>query len=367
MFLHKKIKPFIAFLLVFFMVAAPAAVFADRAALSAVTSEVFQDFLDSPDLEFDPEALLHSAGMTKEDFVDIVYTQLAAIDPDLLSNDYGLRYLVIEGVITLYLMGENAAVYHLWDLALLANAIRAFDNNFEYAVGFMDTNAMWGAAAALGRDAVVRAAFENPYFVEILQYHGPGAVNVLDFDLFLALKSYFIGQECGGIALLDELLGGIVLADVQGLLERMVVQDIWNLVALLEMHFDEEQRLIDNTDLHIDDILIEIDLDAEEPETRLSFGFDFPAGLFDIYFNDTDHLINLFFDNQGDSPAMFVIDLDFLTTNIHAPIIAPGQSLALQFPLHEAPDGLIMVTIITLDGTTPQGEFALRKTTTPIQ
>jgi len=92
------------------------------------------------------------------------------------------------------------------------------------------------------------------------------------------------------------------------------------------------------------------------------------VALFEAYFSGSDAKLNLFFENAGDSYAIFFVYFfhDVQGFVDHSRLVAPGSSATLQLELEHLVPRPVQAGMIALDGNDLAGEFALRMTHLPL-
>jgi len=348
-----KFKATAAVVLIFVMLSATAASAAPIDLEEMTNREIVAFVIDaileehSEEFDFDREML--------ENLTEVLYLTFTGDDVRLIDYIEPMQEY-IEGLISsLYLGFEDIeSITLMLSYVRLGTVISEVFGDDGHLLYFIMLHFIEEIVESIGEVPMIRALGDNPHLIYILQYHGADIIDALNFSLFDELRSYFLGNDKSpGLLLLDEVLGGLISRQSREIFAGL-------------LHGNLSLQLAEFIELdEIENEIIDIYLDAEHLEQRMAFEFSGFFALYDVHLQLINEArLNLFFENTGDSYVVF-----FVYSSEHptvSQIVAAGERITLQH-LYAAPiSDLVMITLISLDGSDLDGEFALRLTHQPL-
>ena len=208
----------------------------------------------------------------------------------------------------------------------------------------------------------------NLYLASILAAHGTEILGVLDFDIYDARTLYGeTGEIAHGLALLNYMANVDVIDIMRGISDATLQSERINRI-LYAIEWDDQPA----------DAFMQIDIDGNDLEERMSFGLNPAMRFFVDLYNDLPLTatqvtepprFNLFFRNHSDDYAIFHVVFQgswMFTTHIGFPasatfLVPAGGERTIQLFVPGMHNWLAAVAV-SLQGKAVDGEFAVRLT-----
>jgi len=317
---------------------------------------------------FNLSAALEAAGMSFDGFADVLHNLLNAYALhfiELLSLDAEefdhFIYIIIEDMVWELFRSQGGEASSM--LRGLVVSVRIIDAiGLEKAMQFNELPIFTELDGIFGAGQAIEAFYANPDFIEFLYENQDALLERLLFDLSASLNEYFnSGEMPAELAFLSELLGGFDFAAEFERVAELQANLMEELLPYLQI-----QQIMANINWDDEIFAQEVMVALDEADLGQRTAFADPMPLFDIIVTeDTSARLNLFFRNDGDDYAVFLIEA-FFGFMYHAFLVPPGGDATVQIPSYDLFEDVIWITIASADGGRATGEFALRLTHLPL-